>query len=276
MGAQIPPRPVRFGTAELSADPFRPTTWTVTVDGVPQSHVDLADPAHLRAPYMRWIAAVVDRHWPAGSAVDAVHVGGGALTMPRYLAETRPGSAQTVFELDGELVDYVREHLLPDGVPGAYVEVCDGRSGVEALPDRCADLVVLDAFRGGDVATDLAGVEFLREIARVLRPGGLYLANLWDIEFTLRAVASVDAVFPHVAALAEAGVLLKERAGNLVVAASSRELPDLIAWAASARPQVYCLSPAHLTTVCGAAAPLTDADPLAGPVRTVRPGWGFS
>lgn len=126
------------------------------------------------------------------------------------------------------------------------IDVVHAGACVEQLPDRCADLVVLDAF------PRTTEVEFTRKVARVLRPDGLYLATLRDVDRTLRTVAAVEAAFPHVVVLAEAAVLLRERPGDLVVAASCRELPDLVAWAASARPQVYCLSAAHLTTVCGA------------------------
>ena len=37
--------PVGFGVAELVPDPAHPRAWTLLVDGVPQSYVDLADPA---------------------------------------------------------------------------------------------------------------------------------------------------------------------------------------------------------------------------------------
>jgi spermidine synthase len=48
--------------------------------------------------------------------VHALHLGGGALTLPRYLAHTRPGSRQLVAEVDDALTDLVREHLpLPPG-----------------------------------------------------------------------------------------------------------------------------------------------------------------
>ena len=44
---------VGHGRAELVADPDRPTAWTLLIDGTAQSHVDLADPAHLEFEYVR-------------------------------------------------------------------------------------------------------------------------------------------------------------------------------------------------------------------------------
>ncbi|HEV2783470.1 MAG TPA: fused MFS/spermidine synthase [Actinophytocola sp.] len=267
---------VRFGTADLEPDPWRPSAWLVSVDGVLQSYVDLDDPTYLRMPFTVWMAQVIERHWPAGAAISAVHVGGGGLTLPRYLAADRPGSEQTVFELDGPLVDLVREHLGLDAVPGVRVEVRDGRAGVEGMPDDSADLVVVDVFRGGDVATELATVEFVRQIGRVLRPGGLYATNLWDggdLGFALRAVAAIGEVFPHVLVFGETGVLIKLRPGNLVVVASSRELPvaELAAWAKDYPSSVNCLTPPQFADTCGTAPPLTEADPQVRLVPSVRP-----
>ncbi|MCP2168518.1 spermidine synthase [Goodfellowiella coeruleoviolacea] len=268
-------QPVRFGNAELLPDPDRPTGWRLVVDGVLQSYVDLSEPTYLRLPYTTWIAQLLDRHWPGHAPVSAVQVGGGGFSLPRYLAATRPGSNQLVFELDDRLVDLVRAHLGLDRVPGLRVRAADGRAGVVALPEDSVDLVVLDAFRGGVVATDLATVEFVRGAARVLRPGGLYASNLWDsgeLGFALRAVASATEVFRHAVVFAETGVLLNQRPGNVVLAASDRDLPtaDLVAWASSTGNRVFCLTAAQLTEVCGPATPLTEADPLLDAVPPVR------
>jgi spermidine synthase len=262
-----------FGTAELVRDRERPSAWTVTVDGVLQSYVDLADPKNLVMPYTKWITRIIDRHWDAGAGITAVHVGGGGCTIPRYLASVRPGSDQTVFELDGQLVELVREQL--GTAPGLQVTVRDGHAGISEMPGGAADLVVSDVFRGGAVVTDLATVEFVGQIARVLRDGGLYTTNLWDggdLDFALRAVAAVAEVFPHVLVLGETAVLMRERPGNLVVAASRRELPvaELETWAATDLDPVHVLSSRQLAAMCGSAPPLTEAAPLTNAAPAIR------
>lgn len=271
-------RAVDFGTAELIPDRYRPAGWTVAVDGVAQSYVDLTDPTVLPITYTTWIAKVLDLHRPPHFPVSAVFVGGGGCTLPRYLAATRPDSTQTVFELDGRLVDLLREHLDLDGVPGLQVQVQDGGAGVRALPGNSADVVVLDVFRGGAMVIDFATVEFLHEVRRVLRPGGVCTANVWDaadLGFALRVVASAREVFPHVLAFAEPGVLMKQRPGSMVIAASTSTLPtaELVEWATSTDNEVCCLNPAQLAAVCGTATPLTAANPLAGRVTEVE-RWG--
>ncbi|CCH30915.1 fused MFS/spermidine synthase [Actinosynnema sp. NPDC047251] len=273
--AEAVERQVRFGVARLAPAPYHRSGRLLTVDGALQSYVDLADPTYLHLPYATWAARVLDLHWPAGQPVSAIQVGGGGFTIARYLAATRPGSPQVVYELDGPLVDLVRSHLALDAIADLHVRVEDGGAGVERTPDATADVVVMDVFQGGTVTVHLAAVEFLREIARVLRPGGLYLGNMWstpDMTLPLRAAASLTAVFPHVVLLAQPGLLLGRQAGNVVLAASGRELPHraLTTWARSAGNRVFCLSGAQLTAVRGSAPPLTAAHPAAAP--TV-PDW---
>ncbi|MBO0841534.1 MAG: fused MFS/spermidine synthase, partial [Sciscionella sp.] len=142
-------RRVEFGAAELIPDLSRSNGWLLTVDGVLQSYVDLADPAYLYMPYAQWVRQAVDRHWPAAESITAVVIGGGGFTVPRYLATSRPGSTLTVYELDGPLVELVREHLELDAIDGLRVRVRDGAKGLASTDDGGVDLVVQDAYRAG-------------------------------------------------------------------------------------------------------------------------------
>src|ERR1700712_5032818 len=99
---RIPPgrTAVAGGTAELLADADRDGSWMLLVDGTPQSHVDLVDPTHLEFEYVRRMGHVLDLAGDTGAPLDALHLGGGALTLPRYLAVTPPGSQQRGGESD--------------------------------------------------------------------------------------------------------------------------------------------------------------------------------
>src|SRR5919112_2622742 len=115
---RLPPGPtaVAGGTAELLADADRDGSWMLLVNGTPQSHVDLEDPSHLEFEYVRRMGHVLDLAADPGAPLDVLHLGGGALTLPRYVAVTRPGSRQRVVELDEQLTDLVRSALpLPRG-----------------------------------------------------------------------------------------------------------------------------------------------------------------
>lgn len=74
----------------------------------------------------------------------------------------------------------------------------------------------------------LTSVEYAREAARVLRPGGLYAANLADgapFGFLRAQLANFGAVFGELALIAEPGVLRGRRFGNAVLLASDAALP---------------------------------------------------
>ena len=198
------------------------------VEGTPQSHVDLDDPTHLEFEYVRRLGHVLDLAAEPGKALDVVHLGGGALTLPRYVAVTRPGSRQRVVEIDQALTDLVREHLpLPRGAR-VRVRADDARVGLAALRDRSADVVVTDVFAGARTPAHLTSAEFAAEVHRALRLGGVYAANVADgppLTFARTQVATLRAVFRHVCLLAEPGTLRGRRFGNLVAVASDVELP---------------------------------------------------
>jgi spermidine synthase len=254
--------PVRFGTAELVRDADRGNAWLVSVDGVAQSYVDLDDPAHLEFDYVRRFADVVDRLPPG--PLDALHVGGAACTLPRYVAATRAGSRQLVFDADGDLVELVRTQL-GLRVPGLRVRVTDGREGLATRREDSADLVVVDAFERATLAGGLATLEATAAIAGILRAPGVYLANITDgsgLPFARRFLATLLAVFPEVLLLADPGVLRGRRFGNLVLAASATALPteEIARRTASAAFPARCVHGAELRKLAGKATPITDTN----------------
>jgi spermidine synthase len=229
-GPAVPPgpTPVDGGTAELLADADRDGSWVLLVDGTPQSHVDLEDPTHLEFEYVRRMGHVLDLAAPGGEPIDVVHLGGGALTLARYVAATRPGSRQRVVELDARLTDLVRTHLPLPREARVRVRAGDARAGLTALPAASADVVVSDVFAGARTPAHLTSVEYAAEAARVLRPGGTFTANVADgppLRFARAQAATLRAVFASVALVAEPGTLRGRRFGNLVAVASAAELP---------------------------------------------------
>lgn len=203
----------------------------LVVDGTPQSHVDLDDPTHLHFEYVARMGAVIDRLRMPGQPLTAVHLGAGALTLPRYVEATRPGSRQQVIELEPALWDLVRENLpLPRGA-SIRVRIGDARAGLARLPaglTGAVDLLVSDVYSGAQTPAHLTTVEFYREAAALLAPDGVLLVNVSDgpgLAFARRQVATVREVLPEVIVLAEVQVLKGRRFGNLVVAASAAPLP---------------------------------------------------
>ncbi|MFB4302742.1 spermidine synthase [Actinomadura sp. NTSP31] len=268
------PRPDTFtiagGEAELLRDADRDGGWMLLVGGVPQSYVDLSDPTYLDFEYMRLMGDVVDALGPENEAFDAVHIGGAGCTLPRYIAATRPGSRQIVLEPDAELVRVVRERLPVKGVPGLRIRITDGRSGVAALADESDDLVVMDAFAEASMPVELATREFVLDAARVLRPRGVYLANVADgfrLPFARRVAATVRSVFPHALLMGDPGVLRGRRFGNLILAGSREPLPvaELARRAAGGIARARMVAGDDLAAFCAGAAPLHDGEEIVTP-----------
>jgi spermidine synthase len=247
--------------------------WELDVDGTPQSHVDLDDPTHLHFEYVARMGAVIDRLRMPRQPLTAIHLGAGALTIPRYVETTRPGSRQQVIELEPALWDLVRESLpLPRGA-SIRVRIGDAREGLARLPGGlvgAADLVVSDVYSGAQTPAHLTTVEFYTEAARFLAPDGVLLVNVADgagLAFARRQVATVSAVLEHVIVLAEVQTLKGRRFGNLVIAASRAPLPT--EWlprlmAAGPHPAKVAQG-AELVEFARGARVATDADATASP-----------
>src|SRR5215469_12128812 len=224
-------QPDAGGLVELVADLDRPGSWMLLVDDVPQSHVDLDDPWHLELEYVRRIGHLVDLAAPAGVPLRVLHLGGGGLTLARYVAATRPGSPQLAVESSAEIADLVR-HRLPlerrRGPGRIRVRIGDARAVLAQLPPGSFDVAVCDVFDGAQTPAHLTSVEFTAAAARVLTAAGVYAVNVGDgppLTHVRRRLATVRAVFAHACVIAEAPVLRGRRFGNLVIAASGRELP---------------------------------------------------
>ena len=212
--------------ASIEEDASRPAGRQLWLDTLLHSYVDLDDPTYLGLRYVRVIADVIGVQ-PEGP-LDAVFLGGGGFTLPRYLIAERPGATAHVLEIDRALVDLVQDELglvLSDDLT---VTVADARLSLRRLEDDVADVVVGDAFGGLSVPWHLTTVEFVEEVDRVLAPGGVYVLNVIDyppLEFVRADLATLKEVFPHVAVIAQQQALIGERGGNFILVASTEPYP---------------------------------------------------
>ncbi len=271
VNASIPvTRITDHGTAKLMPDVDRERAWLLTVDGAPQSYVDLDEPTYLEFEYARRLGHVLDTVAEAGQALDVAHLGGGALTLPRYVAATRPGSRQDVVEADRKLLELVAEHLpLPAG-SGVRQHAADARAWLEAAPDDAADVLIADVFGGSRVPAHLTTRAYAHEAERVLRPGGVYLANLADaapFAFLRSQLANFSSAFEELALIAEPAVLRGRRFGNAVLVASHRPL-GIAALARRVAADAFPARVEHGAAVrdfIGSARPVEDADAVPSP-----------
>ena len=258
------------GLAQLVPDRDRARAWTLLIDGAPQSHVDLDDPGYLSFEYQRRLGHVIDLAAPAGRPLHVLHLGGGAFTLARYVAATRPRSTQQIVERDASLVRLVRRELPLD--PGARIRVrsTDAREGLGKVPDGWADLVIADVFSGARTPAHLTSTEFLDEVRRALKPGGFYAANLADgppLAHLRGQIATAAARFPELALVADPTVLRGKRFGNAVLVASDLPLPtaELTRRAASDPHPGRVEHGKDLTDFTGGAVAVVDASAVASP-----------
>jgi len=276
--------------AEVRPDRWVPGAFELVVDGTPQSHVNLDNPSELFFEYVSRMGHVIDQLKLPGEPLTALHLGAGALTIPRYIEATRPGSRQQVLELEPGLVELVRRELpLPRGA-SIRVRYGDARATLAKLPaglKGAVDVLVVDVFGGASIPAHVTSVEFYRECAAFLSAGGVLLVNIADgsgAAFARGQAATLAMVFDEasgdrLAVLAEPQVLRGRRFGNFVLVASPSDLP--LEW----MPRLLARGPHPATLVHGrelrnwiAGAPVvTDATALPSPppnrsVFQLRPG----
>lgn len=260
--------PISTGTAEVQRSPDDPDAVTLLVNGVPSSHLDLADPERLDFEYMQQMAAVL-AHLPGTDAgLRAVHLGAAGCAMARWVDARFAGSRQVAVDLDAELVRLVREWFDLPRSPALRLRAGEARAELATLPDGGADAVLRDVFAGDRTPEHLTTEEFVRDAARALRPGGVYLANCADrppLALARAEAATVGAAFAHVGLVAEPSVLRGRRYGNVLVVGTDD--PDLLAGPGLARDLRSLPVPARLLvgdelrTFVGRTPPLRDVAP---------------
>lgn len=218
------------GAVRIEQDPSRASGRLVFLDGVACSYLDLDDPEHLEFTYIRRFADIIGAFWPAPEPLRVTHVGGGGVSLPRYLADARPRSSQIVYEYDGALIELSRQHLGLTTHPGLKVKIGDARPRMDRRTADSADVVVGDAFVGRVVPPGLSSVEYVRQVRAMLGETGIYLLNVIggpDLHLPRRHAATLRAVFPTVLVSADPDVLSGKVSGNLVYLATARRAKNL-------------------------------------------------
>ncbi len=255
-----------FGNARLVRDPRRKGGWTLLFEEVQQSYVDVTDPTHLSFEYARRIAAVVDTMAPAGAPITVLHLGGGAFTMPRYLAATRPGSTQVIVERDRQLAEFVQRVVPFDDATGISFVFGDARAVVSDIPASSYDLAIGDVYDAAEMPQSVSDVTFAAEVARILRPEGVYAVNVADLAplaFSRGQAATLRTAFDDLALLVRPELLRDRSFGNVVFAAAKS--PDRLPVARLAAILGRDRQPAQVVSGAGLDLLTAGADPVVLP-----------
>ncbi|GAA2242755.1 fused MFS/spermidine synthase [Herbiconiux moechotypicola] len=204
----------------------------LVVRGIPQSWV-AADQTALRYPYTRWIGRMLDAVGRRDAPLRVLHLGAGALTLPRSVANRRPGSTQVVVESQRELCEAVLDRipLRSDARDSIELVYGDARDVVEGA-DRggvplggAFDGIVVDLWDAATVHARVASQEFYAAVARHLAPQGVLAVNLLDGDdfgYARAQAAALREVLPRVAVVGDGLGETGDRPplGNVVLAAS--------------------------------------------------------
>jgi hypothetical protein len=261
----LAPRPCEVETAyhcaRIETDPARASGRVLYLDQLRHSYVDLNDPTHLEFAYTKNFATAIESKWPDKSPLAALHIGGGGLTMPHYLMATRPGTENKVYEIDPGVIDLDKAELGAEPGPQLDLRIRDGRLGVRSEQTDSQDLIVMDAFGGIAVPWHLTTREIVADIRRVLKPDGIYLANIIDFgpqAFVKAEIRTVAAEFRYVGVIAEPSALAGRTGGNFVLVASDQPLPGTTIRQRYGDADGYLDDPAALEKFIGDAPMLTD------------------
>ena len=197
-----------------------------------QSWVDPARPDFLAFEYVQHIAMVLDHtvlDTPEDQRLRVVHIGGAGMSLPRWVAWRRPGTAQVVCEPDAELTAEVRRKIPLPPRSGIKVRDVDGRSALAAMPDDWADVIIMDAFDGAQVPGELATQECLDQLRRVSRGAGVVVFNVTDrspFAWSKQLAGGLNADWRSLLVGMEPVVAKGKRFGNLLLIASDVK-PDI-------------------------------------------------
>jgi spermidine synthase len=261
--------------AELSQDELTDHGVMLCIGGAEQSHVEVGDPDFLLHDYVRRMRSVLTT-WSSSQEDETpssvLHLGAGALTLPRWVAQWRPGTDQTVVDIEPELVAFVLEHLPMDPAPENVVgDAAALLASGGTLSGRSFDTVVVDLFNSSAAPPALTSPEFFRSVWAAVAGNGLLMVNFGDEadmtfarSLTRTLLQAVESIPGTCLLSAPQDVVDSQAEGNLVFAASRNgfseaELGQI--WAAGPHP-AEVLSGEELDLWCG--------DPSAGTATASR------
>jgi spermidine synthase len=198
-------------------------------DALIHNRYDPSAPDDLLYQYEQIFAVLTRRAVAAGDgpfAFRTLTLGAGGCVFPLYLERNYPDSENVVVDIDPEVLE-VAGRYFDLSEDSAIVQVAaDARNYVASVQGaERFDVVYLDAFNSYSIPAHLTTVEFTRQVAALLSPGGILMANCIDIleegRFLNAYLNTLAVVFPHAAVYVNSGFSADRRATFVILAASS-------------------------------------------------------
>ena len=150
---------------------------TLLVDGAESSCIDTSDPTYLDFEYMQHATCALQATFPSSAPLRVLHLGGAACALPWAWSLLFPSSRHTVVEISPKIASFARETFDLPRSPILKIRIGEARAVIDSLRESSFDVIVRDAFAGESVPSQLRTLEFTSQCHRVLRKGGLLLAN---------------------------------------------------------------------------------------------------
>jgi SAM-dependent methyltransferase len=147
-------------------------TWTYPVGGSPARFAFSMVDSRPEGRPARYVAALADR-LREGQRVLMLGLGGGAL--PHELLRRDVRVRLTAVDVEPAALAAARA-VAPERAGWEYA-LAEGALYVAKAPAASFDVVINDAFEWERMPADLRSARFLRDAARALAPGGLYVVN---------------------------------------------------------------------------------------------------
>lgn len=250
---------------------------TLVLDNLIHGYFMLGRPGHLEYDY-EYIYALASHRAAAAKAraaglttsegapdaskapLNAMFLGGGAYTFPRYLAALYPGTRSDIAEIDPAVTkaNEVALGLSAEDQEGIVTHWGDARQFVERNAGSGKyDLIFGDAFNDFSVPWHLTTREFNEKLASMLSENGVYMINIIDV-FSSDAIAESRAFkeeFPRRSGREFA-------AANPEASATDRTLANYVAYRVTDRLEWRARRAAESEVVREASARGEAADPL--------------
>jgi spermidine synthase len=182
-----------------------------------QSCISLKDPNYLVFDYTKMMLGALYLQ-PGPDKVLIIGLGGG--TLPSTLSRILPKAKIDTVEIDPAVVRVAQKYFNFRTTPTVTVSEEDGRVFVKRAIKKGNkyDLIMLDAFDHDYIPEHLLTQEFLREVKKVMTPGGVLAANTWSSSrFYDHESATYESVF---------GRFFNLRLGSRVIFVKNDGLPS--------------------------------------------------
>ena len=178
---------------------------TMILDKLDHSKLDLTRPEEGQQEY-EWIyKEVLDKRFPPPAPIRTFFMGGGGFTVPSRIVASRPGSHVEVAEIDPAVTRAAEVGFKLDPT-GMEIHNMDARNRITTLIESGDtapyDLIVGDTFNNFSVPSHLTTLEYTRLVKQLLKPDGIYLLNMIDMQvpgmFLSAFVHTLREVFPNI------------------------------------------------------------------------------